>query len=85
MKRRPGTRRSGADVAALDDAAAKNVGELLRASGTTDLVDAHVALLVQVEGTVLTRDDADIEALLRTRKVDAAVVHVERGARRAVP
>jgi hypothetical protein len=66
----------GIDIGAVDEVAAKKVGELLRASGTTDLVDAHVALLVQRDDQVLTSDDADIKALLRTRRVKAAVVHV---------
>lgn len=66
----------GVDIAALDEVAAKRIGELLRASDSTDLVDAHVALLVPPEGRVLTSDDADIHALLRTRRVKARVVHV---------
>lgn len=64
------------DIAALDDPAAKHVGELLRANGTTDLVGAHVSLLVQADGTIATSDDADIGALLRTRKVTAIIAHV---------
>ncbi len=43
----------GLDVAAFDEVAAKKVGELLRSSGTSDLVDAHVALLVPPGGHVL--------------------------------
>lgn len=66
----------GIDVTVLDDVAAKKVGELLRASGTSDLVDAHVALMVQPQGTVLTRDEADVKGLLRTRRVKATVVRV---------
>lgn len=66
----------GVDIETLDDVAAKKIGELLRAHGTSDLVDAHVALLVQPEGSVLTSDEADIKALLRTRRVKAMVVRV---------
>ena len=66
----------GVDIAALDEVAAKKVGELLRASHSTDLVDAHVALLVTQDGSVLTSDDDDIKALLRARRVKARVVHV---------
>ena len=66
----------GLDVAVLDELAAKKVGELLGASGTSDLVDAHVALLVRPGAQVLTSDDQDIKALLRTRRVKATVVHV---------
>jgi hypothetical protein len=67
---------TGVDIAALDDIAAKKVGELLRASGTSDLTDAHVALLVQPQGRVLTSDHAGINALLRTRRVKAVIVRV---------
>lgn len=67
---------TGVDIAALDDIAAKKVGELLRANGTSDLADAHLALLVQPHDPVLTSDDDDIRALLRTRRVKAVLVHV---------
>ena len=67
---------AGVDVAILDDGDAKAVGELLRANGTSDLADAHVALLVQPGGRVLTSDQDDIEALLRTRQVEANLIGV---------
>ena len=66
----------GLDVAALDEVAAKKVGELLGSSRTSDLVDAHVALLVPPGGHVLTTDEPDIKALLRTRRVKATVIAV---------
>ena len=66
----------GLDVAALDEVAAKKVGELLGSSGTSDLVDAHVALLVPPRGHALTSDEPDIKALLRTRRVKATVIAV---------
>ena len=67
---------TGVDIAALDDVAAKRVGELLRANGTSDLADGHVALLVQPQERVLTSDEADIKALLRTRRVKAVIIRV---------
>ncbi len=67
---------TGIDIAALDDVAAKKVGELLRANGTSDLADAHVALLVKPQDRVLASDDDDIRALLRTRRVKAVTVRV---------
>lgn len=66
----------GFDVAAIDEVAARRVGELLRTNDTSDLVDAHVALLVPPDGTVLTSDEADLRPLLRTRRVKAAIVRV---------
>src|ERR1700730_18144542 len=41
---------SGLDIAALEEASAKKVGELLGANRTSDLVDAHVALLAESAG-----------------------------------
>lgn len=67
---------SGVDVDALDDLTARRVGELLRQNRSDDLVDTHVALLVQPNDQVLTSDEPDIKALLRTRKVRARIVPV---------
>jgi hypothetical protein len=67
---------AGIDICGLDDGAARTIGELLRANGSSDLVDAHVALLVDRGDLVLTSDDGDIQSLLRTRRVRAQIVHV---------
>jgi hypothetical protein len=67
---------TGVHVAALDDAAGRQVGELLRANRTTDVADAHLSLLVRDQDRVLTSDDDDVRALLRTRRVSAVIVHV---------
>ena len=66
----------GLDVAALDENEGRRVGELLAAARTEDVVDAHVALLVEPGGTVLTSDGSDIALLLGVRKVQATVVRV---------
>ena len=66
----------GIDIGPIDEIAAKRAGELLAANGTNDLVDAHVALLVEPDGSVLTSDEADIKALLRTRRLKAVIVRV---------
>jgi hypothetical protein len=67
---------AGLDVAVLVELAAKEVGEPLGSSGTSDLVDAHVALLVLPGRRALTSDGPDIRALLRARRVMATVIHV---------
>ncbi len=67
---------SGVDVDALDDVTAKRVGELLRDNRSDDLVDAHVALLVEPDDQVFTSDEPDIRVLLRTRKVRARIIRV---------
>jgi hypothetical protein len=66
----------GVDVVALDQMSAKKVGDLLRQNRTDDVVDGHVALLVQPQDRVLTSDEPDIKALLRIRRVKAAVIRV---------
>lgn len=66
----------GVRVIALDDPAAKKVGELLGQSRTDDVVDGHVALLVEAGGQVLTSDDGDLNTLLRARRIRATVLHV---------
>lgn len=66
----------GVDVAAVDEVSAKKVGQLLRENETSDLVDGHIALLVQPKDQVLTSDEPDIKALLRTRRVRATIIRV---------
>jgi hypothetical protein len=66
----------GVDVAGLDELSAKKVGELLGENATNDLVAAHIALLVQPKDHVLTSDQPDIKALLRTRRVRATIIAV---------
>jgi hypothetical protein len=66
----------GIDVAALDESVAKATGALLRRARTADIVDAHVALLVQGDDSVLTSDDDDVRHLLRARRVNARIVRV---------
>jgi len=66
----------GVDIAALEDITSKRVGELLRENRTDDLVDAHVALLARSGDQVLTSDEPDIKALLRTRRVKATIIRV---------
>lgn len=67
---------TGVRASALDKDAAKRVGEPVRTNNTTDLADAHLALLVHDQDRVLTSDDDDTRAHLRTRQVDAVIVRV---------
>ena len=60
----------------IDDRTARRLGPLLRASRTTDVVDAHVAWLAAPGDHVLTSDPRDIARLLAVRKVDAVVTRV---------
>jgi hypothetical protein len=67
---------SGIDVVALDNLAGRRIGELLGTSRTPDVVDAHVALLVEPGDTLLTSDPTDLTRLLHVRRIKASVVQV---------
>ena len=57
-------RQPNADVVALDRVDATNVGRLLAASATTDVVDAHVVVCARRAGQrVLTSDADDLRRL----------------------
>jgi PIN domain len=57
-------RNPGLVEAPLHHADAKRVGELLRDSGTSDVVDAHVAVLAgRLQVPVITSDRSDISSL----------------------
>jgi hypothetical protein len=51
----------------------KQIGELLAATSSADVVDGHVALLVTQDDLVFTSDPGDIRSLLRARGVAADV------------
>ncbi len=57
-------RQPTADVVALDRVDATNVGRLLAASGTADIVDAHVVICARRSGQhVVTSDPGDLRVL----------------------
>ncbi len=60
----------------LDLQTGKRLGLLLSATGSCDVVDAHVASLAQAADRVLTSDPDDLRRLLDALAVDAAVVSV---------
>lgn len=59
----------------LDRRTSRTTGDLCGSTKTTDVVDAHVALLVQDGDVVLTSDVNDIRRLLRSRDIRAEIVH----------
>ena len=63
----------GVEVQALDEMMGRRAGELLAASRTADVIDAHVALLTGDGDLVLTSDPDDIRRLLDTRGVRAVI------------
>ncbi|HUC14309.1 MAG TPA: hypothetical protein VMS00_07640 [Acidimicrobiales bacterium] len=57
-------RQPNTDVVVLDRVDATNVGRLLAASGTTDIVDAHVVICARrVRQPIITSDADDLRAL----------------------
>lgn len=66
----------GVGIEPLGAAEGRRVGALLGAAGRDDVVDGHVALLVEPGGAVLTGDPSDIAALVAERRVEVRVVRV---------
>lgn len=66
----------GIDVVPLDEETDRRIGELLRETGTSDVVDGHVALMVGPGDLVATSDVGDIGRLLDARRVRAKLVRV---------
>lgn len=67
---------AGIDVLPLARDHAHRVGELLARTGTTDVVDAHVAVLAEPTDRILTSDPEDMDRLLGAREVRALAVRV---------
>jgi hypothetical protein len=67
---------AGVGVHALDPATARQIGVLLGRTGTSDVVDGHLALLAAAGDRILTSDVSDLDRLLFARAVAATVVAV---------
>lgn len=63
----------GTNEQALDGKASRRVGQLCGEARSSDVVDAHVALLAGDHDVVVTSDAADIRRLLRARGSAAQV------------
>ncbi|MBV8160629.1 MAG: PIN domain nuclease [Acidimicrobiia bacterium] len=64
----------GATEVALDRRISRATGDLCATSKTTDVVDAHVALIALDGDVVLTSDVSDLRRLLRARGVRGQVL-----------
>lgn len=64
---------AGVGIEPLSKDDGKRIGELLAQAASSDVVDAHVALMVAPADLVLTSDPGDIRKLLRARGVSARV------------
>jgi hypothetical protein len=67
---------AGAYTAPLDPTTARRLGLLLGATGSADVVGAHIAWLAKDGDHVLTSDPGHIGQLLATRKVRASITTV---------
>ena len=66
-------RLTNVDVIPIDHAEARRIGLLLAATGTTDIVDAHVAICAhRLDQTVVTSDPDDIARLGPTLNIQRA-------------
>ena len=61
------------DQRPLDSDSAKQIGALLAAAGTSDVVDGHVAVLCNAGDVVFTSDPNDIRHLLEAHGIQAAI------------
>lgn len=64
---------AGVGVEALGSDDGRRIGELLAVAASTDVVDAHVALMAAHADLILTSDPGDIRRLLEARGVSARV------------
>lgn len=64
---------AGVGVEALGSDDGGRIGELLAMAASTDVVDAHVALMAAHADLILTSDPGDIRRLLEARGVSARV------------
>jgi hypothetical protein len=64
---------AGVGIEPLSKDDGKRIGGLLAQAGTSDVVDAHVALMAALADLILTSDPGDIRKLLQVRGVSARV------------
>jgi hypothetical protein len=64
---------TGVGIEALGKDDGRRIGELLALAASTDVVDAHVALMAANTDLILTSDPSDIRQLLQARGVSARV------------
>jgi hypothetical protein len=64
---------AGVGIEPLSKDDGRRIGELLAQADSSDVVDAHVALMAAPADLILTSDPGDIRKLLRVRGVSARV------------
>jgi hypothetical protein len=64
---------AGVGIEPLNKDDGRRIGELLAKAGSSDVVDAHVALMAAPADLILTSDPGDIRKLLQVRGIPARV------------
>ena len=67
---------AGIETASLGSVTGRSVGEVLARSGTADVVDGHLGIIVRSGDIVLTSDPKDIKKILNARGVNATLRRV---------
>jgi hypothetical protein len=67
---------AGVGIEALGKDDGRRIGELLAVAASTDVVDAHVALMAAHADLILTSDPGDLHQLMQARGVSAQVQSV---------
>jgi hypothetical protein len=65
----------GAAEFGFDHRLSRTIGDLCGVTKTSDVVDAHVALLTRDGDVLLTSDEADLRRLLSSRGIRAEILH----------
>ncbi len=66
----------GINIVPLDDELGKQAGVLLARTGSSDVIDAAVALLATDSGRILTSDPGDLAELAQAAGIDVKIVPV---------
>lgn len=64
----------GVEEVDIDSTQAREIGQLLRTTKSSDVVDAAIALIAQSGDEILTSDPSDIKALVQVRRVNVVSV-----------
>jgi predicted nucleic acid-binding protein len=67
---------TGIEVVPIDDFSGRRVGQLLAHARTSDIVDGHVALLVDPGDRLFTSDPGDLRHLIDCRNVNATLIEM---------
>ena len=67
---------AGVDIDVLDEPRAREVGQLLANSGTSDIADAHVVIAAESGDLIITSDPIDIARLAKVAGKQVAIIAI---------